>query len=173
MNGIANVNLQPIVNMSQKTRVAFQGDKFDDILETAGDAFEKATKDPDEKAIKSGIAAVVTVIGLFLAKQAPKIKAFIDKGKASNNKFLKAMAVVAGVVMSLLSVFGASKLFEGKVAEAEKETGKPKNDNVSKDTPGDEGSVESDDIEPESNLNPDQTGPADAEKAETKTDSKE
>ncbi len=142
MNGIAKVNVQPQIRMAQPARVAFKGtdksDTIENVVDAATDAFDKVTKDPNETTIKTGIAAVMTVIGLFLAKQAPKIKALIDKGKVSNNKFLKGIAIAAGVVMSLLSVFGASKLFEGKVADAEKAQGDAKGDTVEKEPPVDE-----------------------------------
>jgi hypothetical protein len=116
------------LSFAQPPKVTFRGDnegKYDSAVDLGKDVLDKATTKPDESTIKAGLAAVVTVVGLFLAKNAEKIKQFVDKGSKSQNKFVKAVAVTAGLVMSLLSIIGASTIFKNKVGKAEEETKAP------------------------------------------------
>ncbi|MEW5820221.1 MAG: hypothetical protein AB1782_08525 [Cyanobacteriota bacterium] len=122
MYGVSQVRVQPQLKMNQAQSLAFKGDekgKFDDVVDLGKNVLDKATTKPDENTIKAGLAAVVTVVGLFLAKNAQKIKEFVDKGSKSSNKFVKAVAVMAGVMMSLLSIIGASTIFKDKVNKTE------------------------------------------------------
>lgn len=99
-------------------RASQEGDK--------ADSFENLKSDPDQKTIKAGIAAVLTVIGLYLAKSADKIEKFVKSSQKSSNKFVKAMGVVAGLALSILSILGASSLFKEKVEKAQSEVNEEK-----------------------------------------------
>ena len=58
----------------------------------------------------------MTLLENFFAKNAEKIKAFIDNGaKNGSNKFVRFLAVTAGLVMSILSVVGATTIFKDNV----------------------------------------------------------
>jgi hypothetical protein len=141
MNNVSMIKPHLPTQKPAQQRVAFSGQQGDgtvkigqkeiknEVLSDAVDAAQqvagKITKEPDEGTIVAGFAAIATVIGLFVTKNAPKIKAFIDKSSKSNNKVIKAVGVVAGALLSFLSVIGATKLFKDKFGEQGENPTKP------------------------------------------------
>lgn len=127
MNGIAPVKFSGQNVALKPSRVSFgenQPGQLDKAVDAASEVIKKFDKNPDENSIKAAFAAIVTVVGLFIAKQAPKIKEFISRNQNSPNKFLKVVAIIAGAMMSVLSVLGASSLFKEKIESASKDQSK-------------------------------------------------
>ena len=119
MNLVSQNIVKPALQAHQSS-VSFQGgvnpDTIGKVADAAKDVFTNATKSPNSNAIKSGIKAVMTLLESFFAKNAEKIKAFIDNGaKNGSNKFVRFLAVTAGLVMSILSVVGATTIFKDNV----------------------------------------------------------
>lgn len=124
MNGISPIALKPQVNLTQRAQVAFKGDadsKFDPYVEAGEKVLKGATTKPNEDTIKAGLSALVAVVGVFLTKNAKKIEAFVQKNSNSPNKFIKAVAVVAGLLMSVLGALGATSIFKDKITAPESE----------------------------------------------------
>jgi len=119
MNLVSQNIVKPALQAHQSP-VSFQGsvnpETIGKVADAAKDIFTNATKSPNSNAIKSGIKAVMTLLENFFAKNAEKIKAFIDNGaKNGSNKFVRFLAVTAGLVMSILSVVGATTIFKDNV----------------------------------------------------------
>lgn len=106
---------------AQQSVVSFQGkinpETVGKVADAAKDVFTKATKNPNAEAVKSGVKTIMAVLEKFITKNSIKIKEFIDKGAKGGNKFVRFLAVTAGLIMSILSVVGATTIFKDEVKE--------------------------------------------------------
>jgi hypothetical protein len=117
MSSLSSIRFQGQSNKINLNQPTFKAGTAENVVDMASQAIEKVKTPPDENVIKGAIGAVITVIGLFLAKNATKMKNFIDKNSQSSNKFVKAISIAAGAILSILSVVGASSLFQQKTSQ--------------------------------------------------------
>lgn len=121
MNVISPVRSHLQSNRLKPVNVSFGDDKTDQVINTVSDVAKKFEAKPDENVIKSGLKSLFELISSLFSKNSAKIKAFIDNNSESKSRFKRALAFIAGGLMSILSVLGGSDLFKDKVSEMSKE----------------------------------------------------
>ncbi|MGD9580231.1 MAG: hypothetical protein AB7V50_02560 [Vampirovibrionia bacterium] len=127
MNPVSPRIVTPTLQASKQS-VSFQGalnaNTTEQVIDTAQKIFTNATKNPNASAIRTAVKTVMTFIEQFITKNADKIKTFVDNtAKNGSNKFVRALGVAAGLVLSILSVVGATTILKGddKPAAAKQE----------------------------------------------------